>query len=90
MGSGPDAMAEENEERLSRVETLLNRAVTEFDGHMQTITALIRETNTRMDARFDNVGKRFDKVDLKLTEVEDKLNGVIDVVDKWKREPPLA
>jgi hypothetical protein len=83
-------MTEENEDRLSRVETLLNRAVTESDGHMQTIVALIPETNARMDSGFDGVDRRFDKVDLnlKLGEIEDKVDGVIGVVSNWKREPP--
>jgi hypothetical protein len=81
-------MTEENEDRPSRVETLLNRAVTEFDGHMQTIVALIRETNARMDSGFDGVDRRFDKVDLKLGEIEDKVDGVIGVVSNWEREPP--
>ena len=90
MASGPNAMAERNEDRIARVEDLLNRAITEFDGHMQTLIALIRETNTKIDSRFDAVDKRFDDVELKMNEIEGKLDGVIDVVNNWKREPPLS
>jgi hypothetical protein len=31
---------------------------------------------------------RFDKVELKMSEIEGKLDGVIGVVENWKREPP--
>ncbi len=81
-------MAEENEDRLARIENLLNRTITEFDGHMQTILRLMGQRFDAVDKRLDGMDKRFDKVDLKLSEVEEKLDGVIGVVNNWKREPP--
>ena len=72
------------------METLLNRTVIEFDAHMQTLIALITESNTRtangfdamakrldaMDKRFDAVDKRFDAMDERFDKVDIKLDEV--------------
>jgi hypothetical protein len=95
-----------NEDRLSRMEQVLGKQQSMLDQMLPILTNsvstaevarqylglfdLIERVEKKISARFDLVDQRFDKLDTKVSEFESKLDGVIDVVDKWDREPPIA
>ncbi len=68
------------------------QALTAMSDHILAMERRLDDGFDAVDRRFDalehSTDKRFDKIELRLDEIEGKVDGVIDVVDKWKREPP--